>query len=76
MGLVEGVWIVGIIDEIQMLEINTTKIPMLIDTKTRVRDTIPAVPQRRNGKYVIVVVLFKPLEYQSMLFSWLQCILI
>ncbi|KAA0035313.1 hypothetical protein IC582_026718 [Cucumis melo] len=50
MGLVEGVWIVGIIDEIQMLEINTTKIPMLIDTKTRVRDTIPAVPQRRNGK--------------------------
>lgn len=60
MGLVDGVWIAGVIDEIQMLEINTSRIPMLIDTKTRVRDTIPAEPQRRNGKYVTIVVFFKP----------------
>lgn len=58
MGLVDGVWIAGVIDEIQMLEINTSRIPMLIDTKTRVRDTIPAEPQRRNGKLQLMCYKF------------------
>ena len=58
MGLVEGVWMVGVIDEIQMLEIGTCKVPMLIDTKTRMRHTIPAEPQQRNGKYVITYCCF------------------
>ncbi|KAG6570766.1 Exonuclease V, chloroplastic, partial [Cucurbita argyrosperma subsp. sororia] len=58
MGLVEGVWMVGVIDEIQMLEIGTCKVPMLIDTKTRMRHTIPAEPQQRNGKLQLMCYKF------------------
>ncbi|KZV49940.1 exonuclease V, chloroplastic [Dorcoceras hygrometricum] len=49
-GFAEGVWMVGIIDEIQMSMVESERIPILIDTKTRVRATLPAEPQRRNGR--------------------------
>ncbi|GAV62081.1 Morph_protein1 domain-containing protein [Cephalotus follicularis] len=48
-GFVEGVWMVGVIDEIRMPVNETDRSPLLVDTKTRVRDTLPAEPQRRNG---------------------------
>ncbi|XP_048325080.2 exonuclease V, chloroplastic isoform X1 [Ziziphus jujuba] len=47
---VEGVWMVGVIDEIRMSKTETDKNPLLVDTKTRVRETLPAEPQRRNGR--------------------------
>lgn len=59
MGLIEGVWMVGVIDEVRMLETDTGRMLMLVDTKTRSRDTVPAEPQQRNGKYVIMDAIFK-----------------
>ncbi|CAL1403378.1 unnamed protein product [Linum trigynum] len=49
-GFVEGVWMVGKIDEIRMPEGDSDRNFMLVDTKTRVRDTLPAEPQSRNGR--------------------------
>ncbi|XP_011089348.1 exonuclease V, chloroplastic [Sesamum indicum] len=49
-GFVEGVWMVGIIDEIRMPESEAKRLPILVDTKTRVRATLPSEPQRRNGR--------------------------
>ncbi|KAM7280879.1 hypothetical protein ACFE04_008013 [Oxalis oulophora] len=48
--IVEGVWVVGVIDEIRMPIEETSRSPLLVDTKTRVRDTFPSEPQRRNGR--------------------------
>jgi exonuclease V len=42
---------VGVIDEIRMPTTESDRNPILVDTKTRVRDTLPAEPQRRNGRY-------------------------
>ncbi|CAL0329097.1 unnamed protein product [Lupinus luteus] len=50
MGIAEGIWIVGVIDEIQMPLTGNDKNPFLIDTKTRSRDKLPSEPQRRNGR--------------------------
>lgn len=44
---------VGIIDEIRMPVSESTKFPILVDTKTRVQATLPGEPQRRNGRYKI-----------------------
>jgi exonuclease V len=43
---------VGIIDELRKAyaEESSDSGPILIDTKTRLRDTLPAEPQRRNGR--------------------------
>lgn len=49
-GFAEGVWMVGVIDEIRMPVTETIRNPLLVDTKTRVKDTLPAEPQRRNGR--------------------------
>lgn len=50
---VEGVWMVGVIDEVRMPTTETDhRNPLLVDTKTRVQDTLPSEPQRRNGRYV------------------------
>ncbi|KAK7854599.1 exonuclease V, chloroplastic isoform X1 [Quercus suber] len=49
-GFAEGVWMVGVIDEIRIPATETDRNPILVDTKTRVRDTLPAEPQRRNGR--------------------------
>ncbi|ESW04174.1 hypothetical protein PHAVU_011G072700 [Phaseolus vulgaris] len=49
-GFVEGTWMVGVLDEIRIpLEENDNN-PIIIDTKTRARDTLPSEPQRRNGR--------------------------
>ncbi|XP_022752455.1 exonuclease V, chloroplastic-like isoform X2 [Durio zibethinus] len=49
-GFVEGVCLVGVIDEIQMPAKGSDRRPILIDTKTRAQDSLPAEPQRRNGR--------------------------
>ncbi|CAJ1979349.1 unnamed protein product [Sphenostylis stenocarpa] len=49
-GFAEDIWIVGVIDEIRMPLTGNDHNPILIDTKTRARDTLPAEPQRRNGR--------------------------
>ncbi|KAL7264692.1 hypothetical protein ACSBR1_002619 [Camellia fascicularis] len=48
-GYVEGVWMVGVVDEIRMPVNETEKNPTLLDIKTRVQATVPSEPQRRNG---------------------------
>ncbi|KAG2616130.1 exonuclease V, chloroplastic-like isoform X2 [Panicum virgatum] len=49
-GFVEGSWMVGIIDEIRMPIDGISFQPILVDTKTRVRPTIPSEAQKRNGR--------------------------
>ncbi|KAK7404680.1 hypothetical protein VNO78_05636 [Psophocarpus tetragonolobus] len=49
-GSAEDIWMVGVIDEIRMPLTENDHNPILIDTKTRARDTLPAEPQRRNGR--------------------------
>lgn len=52
-GFVGGQWIVGVIDEVRKASTEDSSSdtgPLLSDTKTRVRDTLPAEPQRRNGR--------------------------
>ncbi|KAJ7980962.1 Exonuclease V chloroplastic [Quillaja saponaria] len=49
-GFVEGIWMVGVIDEIRMPQTESGRNPILVDTKTRVRDTLPTGPQQRNGR--------------------------
>lgn len=44
---------VGIIDEIRMPASEPKSLPILVDTKTRVRATLPSEPQRRNGRYMV-----------------------
>ena len=51
-GFAEGIWMVGVIDEIRMPLAENDSNPILIDTKTRTRNTLPAEPQRRNGRYI------------------------
>ncbi|KAL1558582.1 exonuclease V, chloroplastic [Salvia divinorum] len=53
-GFVEGVWMVGIIDELRMHVSESTSFPVLVDTKTRVRPTLPGEPQRRNGRFQLM----------------------
>ena len=50
-GFAEGVWMVGMVDEVRMPVTETDRNPILVDIKTRVQDTLPAEPQRRNGRY-------------------------
>lgn len=49
-GLVEGVWLIGIIDEVRMSEQSGMKQPLLVDTKTRARAAPPSEPQKRNAR--------------------------
>lgn len=50
-GVVEGSWMVGIIDEIQMPVDDVSSHPILVDTKTRFKPTIPSEAQKRNGRF-------------------------
>lgn len=50
-GFVEGVWMVGVIDEIRMPETEANRNPILVETKTRAQARSPAEPQQRNGRY-------------------------
>ncbi|RDY13825.1 Exonuclease V, chloroplastic, partial [Mucuna pruriens] len=49
-GFAEDILLVGVIDEIRMPLAENDHNPILIDTKTRARDSLPAEPQRRNGR--------------------------
>ncbi|KAL9243885.1 hypothetical protein vseg_017722 [Gypsophila vaccaria] len=49
-GFVQGVWMVGVIDEIRMPLSGNERNLILVDTKTRRQPRIPAEPQRRNGR--------------------------
>nr|AAT40552.2 hypothetical protein SDM1_4t00014 [Solanum demissum] len=49
-GFAEGVWMVGVIDEIRMPEGQSDSYPKLVDTKTRTTASLPREPQRRNGR--------------------------
>eukprot|EP00252_Welwitschia_mirabilis_P001367 TRINITY_DN11248_c0_g1_i1.p1 TRINITY_DN11248_c0_g1~~TRINITY_DN11248_c0_g1_i1.p1 ORF type:complete len:384 (+),score=65.66 TRINITY_DN11248_c0_g1_i1:110-1261(+) len=48
--LVDGVWVFGILDEVRMCDLRGTKKPMLIDTKTRSKASIPSEAQKRNAR--------------------------
>ena len=50
-GVVEGSWMVGIIDEIRMPVDGISFHPILVDTKTRFKATIPTEAQKRNGRF-------------------------
>lgn len=52
-GFAEGVWMGGVIDEIRMSGTETLRNPTLVETKTRVLDTLPAESQRRNARYAL-----------------------
>ncbi|XWS71326.1 hypothetical protein CRYUN_Cryun03dG0128600 [Craigia yunnanensis] len=54
-GFVEGVCLVGVIDEIRMPEKESDGKPILVETKTRVRDSLPAEPQRRNQRLQLML---------------------
>ncbi|GAU24311.1 hypothetical protein TSUD_49010 [Trifolium subterraneum] len=46
----QGIWMVGKIDEMQMPKAKHDHNPVLVETKTRYRDTVPAESQKRNGR--------------------------
>jgi hypothetical protein len=47
----EGIWMVGEVDEVRMPVTETDRLPIFMETKTRVTNTLPAEPQRRKGRY-------------------------
>ncbi|KAG6619846.1 hypothetical protein I3842_13G106400 [Carya illinoinensis] len=49
-GLVEGVWMVGVIDEVRMPVTESDRNPIFVDTKTREKNYLPAEPQKRKGR--------------------------
>lgn len=49
-GVVEGSWVIGIIDEIQLPKNGISFQPILVDTKTRRRQKSPSEAQKRNGR--------------------------
>jgi exonuclease V len=46
----QGIWMVGKIDEMRMPKAKNDHNPVLVETKTRYRDTVPAESQKRNGR--------------------------
>lgn len=54
---------VGIIDEIRMPLSESTRFPVLVDTKTRVRAVLPGEPQKRNGRYRLLIQSIKQLSF-------------
>lgn len=49
-GIVEGSWMVGVIDEIRIPVDDISFHPVLVDTKTRFKPTVPSEAQKRNGR--------------------------
>jgi exonuclease V len=50
--------VVGVIDEIRMPTDGISSHPILVDTKTRFKQTLPSEAQKRNGRFVWVLVPF------------------
>uniref|UniRef100_A0A0D9WC84 Exonuclease V, chloroplastic n=1 Tax=Leersia perrieri TaxID=77586 RepID=A0A0D9WC84_9ORYZ len=49
-GVIEGSWMIGVIDELQMPPDGVSLHPILVDTKTRYKPTPPSEAQKRNGR--------------------------
>ncbi|KAL5711287.1 hypothetical protein ACHQM5_021760 [Ranunculus cassubicifolius] len=49
-GFVQGVWMVGIIDEIRLSTTESVQSPSLVENKTRSQPTLPCEAQKRSGK--------------------------
>lgn len=47
---VQGVWMVGVIDELQLPTTESIQSPFLVENKTRSQSTLPSEAQMRNGK--------------------------
>lgn len=56
-GVVEGSWMIGIIDEIQMPPVGISLQPMLVDTKTRSTPKPTSEAQKINGRFAPLHVL-------------------
>ncbi|XP_023750287.1 exonuclease V, chloroplastic [Lactuca sativa] len=51
LGFVEGVCVVGVIDEIRETTLMENRhVPTLVETKTRSQNNLPSEPQQRNGR--------------------------
>ncbi|XP_010043713.2 exonuclease V, chloroplastic isoform X1 [Eucalyptus grandis] len=50
----EDAWVKGVIDEVRMPVNGTERNPILVDIKTRVRNSLPSEPQRRNGRFQLM----------------------
>jgi hypothetical protein len=55
LGIVEGSWMVGIIDELRMPVDGISFHPSLVDTKTRFKATFPSEAQKRNGRLSFII---------------------
>ncbi|KAJ4786237.1 exonuclease V-like protein [Rhynchospora pubera] len=53
-GLFNGIWLVGVIDELRVPTNERTINPILVDTKTRSKPTLPAEPQKRNARFQLM----------------------
>lgn len=51
-GVFRDTWMVGIIDEVRMPTNEASLSPILVDTKTRYKATLPAEAQKRNGRHL------------------------
>ncbi|XP_030447763.1 exonuclease V, chloroplastic [Syzygium oleosum] len=54
MCFLQDICMVGVIDEVRMPVCGTERNPILVDIKTRVRNSLPAEPQRRNGRFQLM----------------------
>ncbi|MQM16814.1 hypothetical protein Taro_049773 [Colocasia esculenta] len=54
LGMVEGEWVVGVIDEIRMPLNEAVPRPLLVDTKTRYKATLPTEAQMRNSRFQLM----------------------
>ncbi|KAG6485882.1 exonuclease V, chloroplastic-like isoform X2 [Zingiber officinale] len=57
-GVIEGVWMVGVIDEIRISRDGGAGLPLLVDTKTRLKATVPSAAQKRNGRLQLMCYKF------------------
>ncbi|KAH9311694.1 hypothetical protein KI387_026729, partial [Taxus chinensis] len=57
-GLIEGIWIIGVIDEVRMCAQSGIERPLLVDTKTRSQAVLPSEPQKRNARLQLMCYKF------------------
>lgn len=53
-GVIQGVWIVGVIDEIRIPRDGDVGFPLLVDTKTRKKPIVPSEAQKRNARFQLM----------------------
>lgn len=56
--LEEGIWVIGVIDEIRMPMDGPLINPLLVDTKTRNKPMLPSEPQKRNARFQLMFYKF------------------